>query len=81
MIVIDSNVLFSAMIRNSVTRKLILEYDGKFLLPEFVFEEMEKHKHEIQRKSGLKIEEFDLVKSKEILLKFLSISVGHINGR
>jgi predicted nucleic acid-binding protein len=42
-IVIDSNILFSALIKNSLTRKIILEYNGLFLFPEFIFEEMNKH--------------------------------------
>ncbi|MAF99458.1 MAG: hypothetical protein CMH61_02495 [Nanoarchaeota archaeon] len=58
-IVIDSNVLFSALIKDSLTRKIILEYDGQFLFPSFIFEEMEKHKAELFRKSGLSQEEFD----------------------
>lgn len=43
-IIIDSNVLFSALIRDSMSRRIIIEYDGFFLFPSFVFEEMKKHK-------------------------------------
>lgn len=32
-IVMDSNVLFSALIKDSVTRRMILEYDRNFLVP------------------------------------------------
>ena len=45
-IVIDSNVLFSALIKDSSTRKLILKYGGFFLFPSYIFEEMEKHKEQ-----------------------------------
>jgi predicted nucleic acid-binding protein len=62
-IVIDSNVLFSALIRDSTTRKLILEYDGKFLFPSFIFSEMEKHKGMLISKSGIPKEEFDILLS------------------
>lgn len=58
-IVIDSNVLFSALIKNSTTRKLILEYEGSFLFPEFIFEEIEKHKAELLKKSKMDQEDFD----------------------
>lgn len=58
-IVIDSNVLFSALIRDSTTRKLILEYDGFFLFPSFIFEEIGKHKGELLQKSGMPAEEFN----------------------
>jgi len=42
-IVLDANILFSALIKDSLTRKIILEYDGLFLFPEIIFEEMKKH--------------------------------------
>lgn len=49
-IIIDSNILFSALIKNSTTRKLILEHDGYFLFPSFIIEEMEKHKKRTNEK-------------------------------
>jgi len=57
--VIDSNILFSALIRDSTTRRLILEYDDQFLFPSFIFEEMEKHKTELLEKSEMTSEEFN----------------------
>lgn len=58
-IVIDSNILFSALIKDSVTRRIILEYDGFFLFPSFIFEELEKHKAELLKKSGMKRKSFE----------------------
>ena len=58
-VVIDSNILFSALIKDSITRKLILEYDEFFLFPEYIFEEMEKHKEELFKKSRMNIEDFN----------------------
>lgn len=58
-IVLDTNILFSALIRNSMTRKLILEYDKTFLFPEYIFEEAEKHKKEIIQKSKMGEDEFN----------------------
>ena len=52
-IVIDSNILFSALIKDSVTRGIILDYNGLFLFPEFIFEEFERHKKELFKKSGM----------------------------
>ena len=57
-IIIDANVLFSALIKESITRKLILEYDGYFLFPDFIFQEMEKHRHELVEKSEMNETEF-----------------------
>ena len=70
-IVIDSNVLFSALIKDSATRKLILEYDDFFLFPEFIFEEMEKHKEELFKKS--KMENKDFGRLLQIILKKVMI--------
>lgn len=58
-IILDSNVLFSALIRNSLTRALILEYDNFFLFPAFIFEEMDKHKQELIEKSGMSEKDFN----------------------
>lgn len=43
-IVIDSNIIFSALIKDSIKRSLILRYEGSFLFPSFIFEELEKYK-------------------------------------
>lgn len=66
-IVLDSNVLFSALIKDSTTRRLILEYDDFFLFSSYIFEEMEEHKDELLEKSKMSKEDFD--KLLEILLK------------
>lgn len=52
-IVIDSNIFFSALIKDSATRKIIFNYNGTFLFPEYIFEEFKEHKEEIRIKSGL----------------------------
>ena len=49
-IILDSNILFSALIKNSFTRKKLLEYQGHFLFPEIIFQEIEKHKEELRKK-------------------------------
>ncbi|MFH1101269.1 MAG: PIN domain-containing protein [Methanobacteriota archaeon] len=58
-IVIDSNILFSALIKDSLTRRLILDYEGTFLFPSYIFEEMEKHKRELLKKSKMTSKEFN----------------------
>ena len=60
-IVIDSNILFSALVKDALTRKLILEYKESFLFPSFIFEELEKHKDELRRKSKMTNNEFSLL--------------------
>jgi predicted nucleic acid-binding protein len=58
-IVLDSNILFSALIKDARTRKIILEYNDFFLFPSYIFIEMEKYKREIMKKSALNNEEFN----------------------
>lgn len=58
-IVIDANILFSALIKDSTTRKLILEYEGSFLFPEYIFIELEKYKEFLVEKSQMYKEDFD----------------------
>ena len=62
-IVIDSNILFSALIKDSLTRKVILDYDGTFLFPSYIFEEMEKHKEELLKKSKMTAKDFNALLS------------------
>jgi len=70
-IVLDANILFSALIRDSTTRRMILEYDDRFLFPTYIFEELEKHKAELIRKSCLNEDEFNQLLS--MLLRKVSV--------
>ncbi len=58
-VVLDTNILFSALIKDSTTRKLILEYEGIFLFPEYIFEEAKKYKEEILQKSEMSADDFN----------------------
>src|SRR3989344_391665 len=58
-IVLDSNILFSALIKDSFVRRIILEYEGKFLFPYIIFEELLEHKDELIMKSGIERGDFD----------------------
>jgi len=49
--VLDTNILFSALIKDGQTRQLILNYDDLFLCPSYVLEEMEEHLSELVSKS------------------------------
>ncbi len=61
-IILDSNILFSALIKNSLTRAIIFAApDNLFLLPEYFFEEFKKHKELILKKSELEEFEFDII--------------------
>lgn len=60
---IDTSILISALLKDSVTREILLFSNIEFLLPEYAFEELEKHKNSISNRSGLSIDEIDIVLS------------------
>ena len=52
-IVIDTNIFISALIKDGLTRKLIVESEHNLLFPEFELDEIKNHKSYIIKKSGL----------------------------
>jgi len=52
-IVIDTNILISALIKDSITRRLIVSSGMNFCYPEISLHEIRKHKKLIMEKSGL----------------------------
>ena len=60
-LVIDTNILIAALIKNSTTRKILSHPEMEFFVPEFIFEEVEKYHSEIQEKSGLSQNELGLL--------------------
>lgn len=70
-IIIDSNILFSALIKDAFIRKLILKYTGHFLFPEYIFEELNKHREELFQKS--KMGEEDFYKLLKIILRKVKV--------
>lgn len=51
--VIDSNVIISALIKESTTRDIILDSGHSFVSPDFLVSEINGHKKLIKEKSGL----------------------------
>lgn len=78
-IVIDANVLFSALIKDSLTRRLILEYDSQFLFPEYIFTEFEKHKDELLHKMRMTPNEAETL-LQIILRKVVIIPNAHLKA-
>lgn len=52
-LVVDANVLFSAFLKDGVTRRLWLDRRLEFFAPVFLLEEFQKHFPMLVRKSGL----------------------------
>lgn len=60
-LVIDTNIVFSSLLKDSMTRKIILADIFNLFAPEFLFTEIKKHEKLILKKSGMKKENFDLL--------------------
>jgi len=59
MIVLDANIFISALIKDSGTRRIIVSSDESFLFPEAIFEDIEEHRSEFLKKTGLSDGEFE----------------------
>src|SRR3989338_2880005 len=57
-LVIDANILFAILIRNSVTATLAFDTHLVLIAPEFLIEEFLKHEEEISKKLKRSREEF-----------------------
>ena len=57
-LVVDANVLFSALIKDSFAYNLIFGDSFHLFTPEYIFTELEKHKEELLKKSERTDEEF-----------------------
>ena len=57
-LVVDANILFSALIRDSFTYNLLFSGSFHLFTPEYIFTELEKHKEEILKKTERSEEEF-----------------------
>ena len=60
-LVVDTSILISSLIKQSVTREILLLPFMEFYLPEYALEEMEIHKPKISRLSGLSFDEIDIL--------------------
>lgn len=57
-LVIDANVLFSALIKDNFSFALLFNEKFHLFTPEYIFTELEKHKEEILKKTEPTEEEF-----------------------
>ena len=70
-LIIDANILISAMIRTSVTRKIIVNSIFELYTPEYTFSEIEKNLYYISNKNSLTLN--DNKKVLEILSNYIHI--------
>jgi len=60
-LVLDTNVLLKALIKDSVVRGIVVGPKHEFLIPEYAIEETRKHVRLIEKKSGLSALQIDSV--------------------
>ena len=59
--VVDTNIIFSALIKDSITRKILLSTKFEFFTPEYVFIEIQNHSEEIMERCDLDQNDFKLM--------------------
>lgn len=57
-LVVDANILFSALIKNSTTARLLFDDSLDLYTPEYILEEFARHEQEILEKTHRSSEEF-----------------------
>ncbi len=70
-IVIDTNILISGLIKQSTTRKILLNPGFNFYTPEFLLNEVAEYLPEIAQKSNLKVD--DIKKLINLFIENLNI--------
>ena len=71
-IILDVNIILSALIRDSTTRKIILNSDFDFYFPEPSLHKIRKYKDYILEKSGLTEEEYSHIMA--TLFRYIKIA-------
>lgn len=62
-LVVDANIIFSALIKEGKSAEILLDFSHNFFVPEYVFEEFERHKDEILAKTNRTEREFNEILS------------------
>lgn len=60
-LIADTNALIAALIKNSTSRKILLNQRFEFSVPDFSLEEINKYKKDICKKAGVDEDSFDLL--------------------
>lgn len=70
-LVVDANVVISALIANSKTRELIVTLDPDLLTPALIHDEIGRHEELILEKSGLSVAQLNQIS--ELLFNYIEI--------
>lgn len=58
-LIVDTNIIIAAIIKDSTTRRLLLRFDLELFSPEYLFEELNEHSEEIIRKAKIDEQDFE----------------------
>jgi predicted nucleic acid-binding protein len=75
-IAIDTNVIISALLKEGITRKILLDYKFNFIFPEYGLKEIYFYRDYVIKKSGIKDSEFDVLMLR--LFKYVKLVPLHI---
>lgn len=70
-VVIDANIIFAALLKDSITRKLLISLQVDFYFPEPLLEEIQKYKELIKKKAGYS--ESDFRRNFTIILEYVTL--------
>ncbi len=70
-LIIDANIILSALIRDSTTRKIIIGSAIEFYVPDYLIEEIEKYISLVSKKNSLSEKENKIIL--DILCNYISI--------
>lgn len=70
-LVMETNILISALIRDSLTRSILISPYFEFYIPEYGITELEKYKGLMEKKSGLDAKKLDRVM--EHLIEYIQV--------
>ncbi len=60
-LVVDSNILIASLLKDGITRSLLMEAPIEFVSPEHMLAEIRKYRPVISKRAGLSEAEFDLL--------------------
>ena len=63
-LVVDTNRIIAALVRDGVSRKIITHFDGELITVGFSMEELGKHKKEILRKANISETDLEMILDK-----------------
>ena len=60
-LIVDSNRILSALIKDGLTRKLLFSKEFEFYTPDYVLEEVREYKEYVVKKTGMTFEQIELL--------------------